>query len=60
MSDRWKWIVTAYYWPQAEPPARAGDVAAELTVRSDEERDRERATLEARPDIGRVEASRCS
>jgi hypothetical protein len=34
-------------------------VADEVTVRTDEERDRQRAELEARPEIGRVEVARC-
>lgn len=59
MPVRWKWILSAYYGPQAKPPARTGDVAVELTVSTDEERDHERATLEARPDIDRVETWRC-
>lgn len=59
MPDRWKWILTAYYGPNASPPARPGDVADEVTVKTDEDRDRERAVLEGRPDIDRVEVSRC-
>lgn len=59
MPDRWKWIVTAYYGPSAAPPARPGDVADEVTVRTDEERDQQRAELEGRPEIGRVEVARC-
>lgn len=60
LADTWKWIRRAYYGDQARPPAAPGQVAEEVTVCTDDDRDRERRRMEARPDVARVEAYRYS